>query len=273
MTKDLDLWMRENEESAANDLIRASLADLQDYFNFSIERTGGVDIDHEEAAVRYRLRAEVAGRQFEIVVVDVGFIGTLDREPELLPGPRHLAFADIATIQVPVLPLDFHVAEKLHAYTRRYAGAVSSSRVKDLIDLVLISSFTEFGAGGLRHALEITFTTRGSHSLPPLLPFPPQEWATAYQKLAKDVGLDIDVMTGHQTAARFLDPVLTGGARDNSRWYPARLEWSKVEDEFIDPAEFQLDDEAFSRFSETLDSPAMPSQELSELLSRKAPWE
>jgi len=47
----------------------------------------------------------------------------------------------------------------------------------------------------------------------------------------------------------------------------------QAEDVLIDQTFFQLDDDAYSRFSAMLDAPAAPSDELRELLRRKAAWE
>lgn len=40
-------------------------------------------------------------------------------------------------VEVPALPIEQHIAEKVHAYTRRYGRGNSSTRVKDLIDLAV----------------------------------------------------------------------------------------------------------------------------------------
>jgi hypothetical protein len=48
-----------------------------------------------------------------------------------------LAFADIASLKIPVISVEQHFAEKIHAYTLpRVSGF--NSRVKDLVDLVLL---------------------------------------------------------------------------------------------------------------------------------------
>ena len=44
-------------------------------------------------------------------------------------------------------------------------------------------------------------------------------------------------------------------------------------DVLLDRTFFQLDDDAYSRFSAMLDAPAAPSAELRYLLRREAPWE
>ena len=44
-----------------------------DHFSFAIERTAKLDQLVEEAAVRYHVRADLAGRLFEEFLLDVGF--------------------------------------------------------------------------------------------------------------------------------------------------------------------------------------------------------
>src|SRR5438093_1901113 len=64
-TKDMDLGRYDDEAAATADLRAAQSADLGDFFVFQIERTSHLDAALEGAAVRYRVRAEVAGRPFE----------------------------------------------------------------------------------------------------------------------------------------------------------------------------------------------------------------
>ena len=47
----------------------------------------------------------------------------------------------------------------------------------------------------------------------------------------------------------------------------------EAEDVLLDRTFFQLDDDAYARFSALLDAPAAPSDTLRDLLRRKAPWE
>ena len=101
--------------------------------------------------MRYRVRAELAGRRFEEVMVDMGFSDPLKWKPEPIRGQDLLAFADIEPIEVPVLPLEQHVAEKVHAYTRTYSQGRRSSRAKDLVDLVLVKQFMVLDAVSPSH--------------------------------------------------------------------------------------------------------------------------
>lgn len=224
-TRDMDLARWDTEEAATADLLAAQAVDLGDYFTFSVERTDRLDAPPEGAAVRYHVAAELAGRRFEDAILDIGFGSAPGTPPELLRGTGLLAFAGIAPIRVPALPLEQHAAEKVHAYTRSYEGGRRSTRVKDLVDLVLIRSSAEFLAGRLREAIEATFAHRGTHPAPTQLPPPPREWATAYRRMAIEVGLEPDVHSGHRLAAEFLDPVLGGALQPGALWDPTSGGW------------------------------------------------
>jgi predicted nucleotidyltransferase component of viral defense system len=207
-TKDMDLVRRDDEEAAVADMVEAVAVDLGDFFVFSLE--GRIRLREEQGGgVRCRVRAELASRLFENVVVDVGFADPLGWDPDLIRGPDLLAFAGIEPVEVPVVPLEQQVAEKVHAYTRSYRGQ-PSSRVRDLVDLILIKRFASLDASRLRAALRGTFEGRHQQDLPSRLPPPPADWSVPYRRLANEVGLDGDLVTAHLEAANWLDPVLRG---------------------------------------------------------------
>ncbi len=175
--------------------------------------------------MRYHATAELAGRRFEDITVDVSFGGPPTTHPDMVRGLDLLGFAGIPPVEVPSLPLEQHVAEKVHAYTRTYGADEASTRVKDLIDLAMIASSFDFLAGRLRQALRATFDARASHLMPAKLPPPPPEWRTPYRRMAGEVGLDPDVAVGYEQARGFLDPVLAQELADDSRWDPAQQVW------------------------------------------------
>jgi hypothetical protein len=64
--------------------------------------------------------AELAGRRFEQFPVDVALSEQPTALPERLPIPNLLEFADIQPTEMPVITLEQHIAEKVHAYTATY---------------------------------------------------------------------------------------------------------------------------------------------------------
>jgi hypothetical protein len=142
---------------------------------------------------------------------------------ETLSTPALLAFAGIPPTAVPCSPLTQQVAEKVHAYTRPRAGG-QGSRVKDLIDILLIAGLGEMDGQVLHQALQATFATYRTHELPDHLPDPPSTWTTPLRRLAEEIGLDYQVPRDAAEAARcFLDPVLRSDT--TGTWHPETWSW------------------------------------------------
>lgn len=221
-TVDLDLAFLAERARVDADIIAATRTDLGDYFTFTAERIP-VPAGQENVAASFRVLASIAGRLFEPVQLDVAwtdpFMGS-----ELVHGEDLLSFADIQPVSVPTIPVEQHIGEKLHAYTRVYVSG-PSSRVKDLVDLILIALHRELRAEQLRQALDTTFRERNTHPLPVSLPVPPATWRGPYQRLAREVGLDEDMEGGWSVAAALLDPVLAGHVPGEARWHPATRAW------------------------------------------------
>ena len=138
-TRDIDLAWQVQEDELLERLIEVTIEDLGDFFSFRVERTSA-DPDRMGGAHRFRVAASLAGRLFETFILDVGEgDGLAVTQSEALTTPDLLGFAGIEPVTVPAIPLTRQVAEKLHAYTRRYEGDRVSSRPKDLVDLALIA--------------------------------------------------------------------------------------------------------------------------------------
>jgi hypothetical protein len=64
-TKDIDLGRADGEEAAIEHLSAATGVDLGDFFDFEVRRTPALDAAASFHAVRYTVRADLAGRRFE----------------------------------------------------------------------------------------------------------------------------------------------------------------------------------------------------------------
>jgi hypothetical protein len=157
-------------------LRRAAAYDIEDFFRFRLEKAGPHPDEHSRGQ-RWRLVAELDAREFEVVLVDVEagvepLLGVVE-----LPLPTALDFSDVHPVEIPVLRLEQHLAEKTHAYTRRYGpAALPSSRVKDLVDIALVAATLELEAGALISTLSEIIDRRATDQLPGSLPPPPGDW-------------------------------------------------------------------------------------------------
>lgn len=227
-TKDIDLAGADDEKGATAILVAAQAIHLNDHFSFDVLRAPTLDRAETFRAVRYSVTAELAGRRFERFPVDVALGEQPTAPPERLPVPSLLSFAEIEPTEMPVIAIEQHIAEKLHAYTASYGPQRHrSTRVKDLIDLVLIAGLATPNAHRLQESLRSTFHTRARQSLPTAFPDPPATWAAPYSRMAREVGLPTKLRAAHANAATFLDPVLAGTIM-TGRWAPATGRWISV---------------------------------------------
>jgi predicted nucleotidyltransferase component of viral defense system len=224
-TKDIDLAGAHDETAATTDLLAAQTIRLPDHFNFEVARTTALDRTDEFNAVRYSVTSEVAGRRFEQFPVDVALSENPTAPAEHLPIPNLLDFAEITPTTMPVVALEQHIAEKVHAYTATYGPQQQpSTRTKDLIDLLLIADLTNPHADRLHNSLDLTFRTRARQPLPITLPAPPPPWTAPFARAANEVGLPTDLSTAHTDAAAFLNPILAGIA--TGQWTPKHRRWT-----------------------------------------------
>lgn len=204
-------------------LVAASRIDLGDHFEFAIVRANPTEAGGG-GGVRFRAEVLLAGRQFEQLLIDVGLEQTIFAPSEELDVPDLLGFAGIDSPRFPVVSLEQHVAEKVHAYTRRYSDDRESSRPKDLIDILLMADLGAFDSGRLRSAINRVFDGRATHPVPEALPAPPAAWVAAYRTLATEVGLDGGLEQGFADASRFLDPIFSSQTL-SAHWNPASRRW------------------------------------------------
>ena len=188
-TRDLDL---SGPPPAGSDLLdelqRAAELDVGDFFTFTVSSPAsrGQLAGPPLGGHRLSVEARLDGRRFDGFPLDVGQGDVTVREPDRVRGQVDLSFAGLATPEFAVYPLEDHFAEKLHAYT---TPREHPSRVKDLVDMVLL---IELGLGAtdvLRRSIESTFDRYGRHTLPKVLPTPPTSWQAPFEELAIEVDL------------------------------------------------------------------------------------
>lgn len=201
-TRDIDLAMRRLPVASADwdanvwdvleSLREAGTLDLQDFFTFVF---GNATQDLDAApygGARFPVDARLAGRSFVKFHLDVS-TGDVLREPyETLSGRDWLGFAGIASATFAAVSPEEQFAEKLHAYTLPRAGR-ENTRVKDLVDLVLLIERTKLDTARLPKAIHETFQRRKTHEIPSALIPPPTSWSSPFSEMAAECGLEPDM--------------------------------------------------------------------------------
>ncbi|MFN2488278.1 MAG: nucleotidyl transferase AbiEii/AbiGii toxin family protein [Actinomycetota bacterium] len=113
--------------------------DLGDGFEFEIGDATALEGEGPEGAFPYTVTARLAGRIFEKLKLDVNLTIEDPRPVEIVGIKRNpFAFIGEVPLKLPMISPAQQLAEKLHAYTRRYAAGISS-RSRDLFDMLVIA--------------------------------------------------------------------------------------------------------------------------------------
>jgi hypothetical protein len=116
--------------------------------------------------------------------LDVG-IGDVVIQPfQTIQGQDWLGFAGIPAAAMRLISKEQQIAEKLHAYT--LPRSTPNSRVKDLVDLLLLIRTGDVRQAQLAEAVRITFDRRKTHAVPPTLVPPPESWEIQFRELAAE---------------------------------------------------------------------------------------
>jgi len=220
---DMDADHVQGAKAARADLLAATEVDLGDYFEFAITGSRGLREGDLDLATRFRLECSVGGVRFEVLQADVTLAPPDVWEVERAQRPGLLASVGLGPIDVLLVPLERQVAEKLHAYTRTYGEGRGSTRVRDLVDFLLIRTFERVDAQRLRDAIQRTFENRATHPVPGRVPPPPGDWQRAYRVEAERVGITSEVTEAHRLVGAWLDVVL--GETAEGTWNPEQGIW------------------------------------------------
>lgn len=205
-TKDLDLTVRRSPERVDPTTLRerlqiAASIDASDFFTFTVGEPMAELNQAPEGGARFPVDARLDSRTFAKFHVDLG-VGDEVLDPlEDVEGEDWLGFAGIPAVVAPALSVEQHWAEKFHAYTR--PRETPNSRVRDLVDLVLVLEHETLAPERVNAAVEATFRRRGTHPVPAAIAAPPADWTKPFAALAADCGLEQTATVAHQRVEAF----------------------------------------------------------------------
>lgn len=190
-TRDLDLVSAENDPDVVRALLDGALsADPDgDFFTFVTTRRKPLRADGiARTGSRFSVTAMLADRTFDDVCIDIAARAaeTVDgTSPLEIPCP--LIGPPLAAARVTAVDIAQHAAEKFHAMSRVYAGQRTSTRVKDLVDVVLMVEAGLLPDPALMQRLLTVFRARDEAPPPADLAEPPRAWATEYRTLTAEL--------------------------------------------------------------------------------------
>lgn len=228
---DLDLaarQARDNLDSMLRDFEAAVAFDLGDHFRFVITRRREHQGDTQPKVSGYQLTLDAycGTKKLDAVRIDLVTGTLITGNPEPLTRSS-LPIDGLDPVVVTVYPIADHVADKLCAIAETHGTAGrASSRVRDLVDLVVIATTQNVDADELTRAIDLEWDYRGLPGLPAF--DPPGGWARLYPGLAQHV----PGCSNHPTfeaavnfiGEEFLAPILTGRAA-GAVWAAPQRTW------------------------------------------------
>ena len=198
-TKDIDLTSLKRL-TAENDLLSSLILDelrilaqkdLGDFFVYRIE-DAQFDLDNAPyGGARYPVTALLDGKLFVRFQLDVG-ADAIVTDIETVQGTDWLDFCGVPSPVFAMISIEQQFAEKFHAYTLPRIKR-PNTRVKDLVDMVLIIKMRSMNLEVLKEALRIVFNVRQTHPLPQKINPPPLTWKVPYDELANECALNLDL--------------------------------------------------------------------------------
>jgi predicted nucleotidyltransferase component of viral defense system len=190
LTKDIDLGLRDDVMDAEE--LRERLIDA-----FEIDVDGDkftlipgpvkqlTEDDGGRLTWRVKVAAELAGRPFGGVQVDISPRADELASTDLVPLPNSLDFAGVVAPLVEIIDVNRHAAEKFHGMLRDY-GDRENTRVRDLVDLVILAEHELVEPSALAAAVRLVWSERNGVSPPATLPPLPPSWRGRYERLVAE---------------------------------------------------------------------------------------
>jgi hypothetical protein len=227
-TKDVDLYHQTSSLDAALEDLRTALTEVRidDHFRFVITKVEP-SLGGSQPAVdgcRVSVDAYCGAQKKDGVDLVTGSMMTTDPEVKV---DTVLEVRGVAAAPMRLYPVVDHIADKLCATQAAYGddGTKRSSRVRDLVDLVVLARTQDIDGDELIAAIHAEWTHR---SLPGQPVFdPPHMWETQYARVARPVGACAGITTFPAAVAfvtAFLAPALDGSAAGH-RWSAATGAW------------------------------------------------
>lgn len=234
-TRDTDfLYEGDNLDKALEELKKLAAIDLGDFIEFKFVSASPIA---EEQGYRSGYRvvfAPVLGGTKKMSDVSIDLV--IDQVPtgtaDIVRPANRLDIEGLPVFDYHIYPVACAIADKACAAMQTYTGNRPSSRVRDLVDIVVYLATETIDGRGLSARLGLEMRLRGLSSLGCFTI--PQEWqatsfSKTYTKCSKEANLPKgwqDIEAAEQLAKKCIDPAIAGEAEGMS-WNPRELEWKE----------------------------------------------
>jgi len=213
-TKDIDLmiydfkkFIKDDENSQLLEVLREDASrDLKDYFEFFISEPKRKLEQPIYGGARFLVDSSIGGRRFVRFNLDVG-IGDVSIEPiENRKSFGWLNEFGFSPITYKLINVEQQFAEKLHAYTLPREN--KNSRVKDIIDILLLIDSDLIDKKLLAKSILKTFKRRNTHYVPNKLDLFPKEWKKSFDALSNSCGIHLTFDEAYNVLGEYYQKII-----------------------------------------------------------------
>ena len=229
-TRDIDIMSNSLDlDEALAELRRLISLDLDDYLIFDMANVGSIKTnDRYRDGYSVTISVSFGGRTMQPISIDlVSDVVDCGRPERIAPADR-IDIPDLFVCDYPVYPVTMAVVDKFCGITERHDGR-PSSRVKDLVDLVVYLTHEPIDGGELADRLQREASIRGI-ALPGFFSLP-DEWRGTYERTYRHLVNQTSLGSAYPSmadaemlVAGFFGPVLDNSCQEK-RWDNKMLTW------------------------------------------------
>lgn len=228
-TRDLDFATsgRRSAEDALGEMERVAAIDLGDWCRFVLTRhEESMDENGYSRLLKLRFATYVGAGEKDPVLIDLSLDCSTTMPPERVAPANRIQIAGVGESDYLMYPLADQLADKLCAIMELQPGGYPSSRMKDLVDVVIYATHETFNQGDLHRAIQSECAKRGMDV--PARFVAPDFWKERFAAFAKGkLPANFATFDGaSDCASQFFDAALTSGAGDMT-WNPEAGAWVK----------------------------------------------
>lgn len=208
------------------DVERLASADLGDFVTFRLTRhEESLDENGYSRLLKLRYATFVGDEEKDPILIDLSLDCEPTCPPERLTPANRVAIGGVVVADYLAYPLPDQLADKLCAIMELQPGGWRSSRMKDLVDVVIYATHEDFRLSQLRRAVRSECAKRGMDV--PERFAAPEDWRGRFPAFARRNGLRAELAgfeAATSLAAGFFGPALADEPGE-SRWDHDSLAW------------------------------------------------
>jgi hypothetical protein len=229
-TVDIDLFSKSMTlEDATNELIRLSSIDIRDGFNFEFICSKKSQKAHNQPyknAISLIFGVFVENKKSGQIKVDLVSGIKMTGQTDKVISLSTLSVKEFQRCEYLLYPLANQISDKICASIETHNG-MPSSRVKDLVDIIILITHFDFASEELITALNMELAQR--KLLKPNIYILPSVWKQRYEKIAKETIAIPEDFTKFESAVSlgesFVNSVLNNKVPINLIWNHKLLKW------------------------------------------------